>query len=305
MRRAVELIARALVDAAFSGLAIVPPMLVDPMLGWIGRLLIYRYPGEPAFIAGALARRRPVAVRIAARARANLYRARVDVFRYVHRPVAPGCTEVRGELHLRAAYAQGNGVILATIHTTAMYPALWSALELAPRMGYRVHVVGGATPPTDKRMADFAYTVRASDQVRLSRAPLDALLAGAALLLPVDVLTAYGDTAPLRSHWVETRFLGSRAVFSTGAATLSRRTRAPIVPTVALRAGPGRYTVTFLQAIPPSTNRDHDRDVMHRLFAALEAVVRAHPDQYCWWLYAWAAPPPEAGRGAGRSSSRR
>jgi lauroyl/myristoyl acyltransferase len=293
MRAAIEPIVHALSTAALLGLAAIPAVLTDPALGWIGRLLVRRHTGEPAFVAAALACPLPMAVHIAARARANWQRAKLDFRRCLRRPAAPGRVRACGEHHLRAAYAQGNGVILATVHTTAILPALWSALQLAPRFGYRVHGVGYV----DLRdaalgIAGFAQPVPGPTELRTSRALLDALGSGAALLLPIDVLTAYGDVSSIRPHWVETRYLGSQAVFSTGAATLARLARAPIIPAVTLRTGPGRYTVTFLEAIPPATDRRRDREVMHRALAALEAPIRAHPDQYCWWLYAWAPPPP-------------
>jgi KDO2-lipid IV(A) lauroyltransferase len=73
-------------------------------------------------------------------------------------------------------------------------------------------------------------------------------------------------------------YCGGPVPFSSVPAWLALRTGAPILPTACWREG-GRYLLHIMEPLE-LTPEDDERSVMQRVAAAVEPVVRAHPDQW-------------------------
>ena len=93
-------------------------------------------------------------------------------------------------------------------------------------------------------------------------------------------------------------FFGRLAATARGPAVFALRTGAPVFLGVALReddAGSGARYRTLLQPIDFRPSGDHEADV-RRLTevytAALEELIRAHPEQYFWQHKRWKHRPP-------------
>ncbi|MFN8558250.1 MAG: hypothetical protein U0531_13210 [Dehalococcoidia bacterium] len=253
---------------AIDALARTPTPLSDRLCAVAGLIPTPRNRTDAYFARRALGCSPGAARRIAARARANLYRARVD-FRRWDRTGARWRPTVllNGEKHLSHAASGGSGVVIATIHTTALLPAVWTALDLMVARGYRVHGVGGMDPPqTAARQVGFSYTRAHQGSRRGLHTLLTALRSGVLLLVPID----HADTS------------GAPAVpsrFPTGVATLARLAGAPIVPVLPLRVGPARYTLTILPPVAPPATHGEEETVTELVLGRLKTLAFATPEQ--------------------------
>jgi lauroyl/myristoyl acyltransferase len=73
-------------------------------------------------------------------------------------------------------------------------------------------------------------------------------------------------------------YCGGRVTFSTVPAWLALRTGAPLIPTACWREN-GRYLLHPTPALEVGPD-DDERSLMQRVAAALEPIVRAHPEQW-------------------------
>ena len=90
-------------------------------------------------------------------------------------------------------------------------------------------------------------------------------------------------------------FFGRPAKTPKGPAVFALRYRVPIVFVAALLQPNGRYRFVAEEIIPVDTG-DRERDVeatVARFTAALERVVRRHPEQYFWHHRRWKRQPPD------------
>jgi Kdo2-lipid IVA lauroyltransferase/acyltransferase len=104
------------------------------------------------------------------------------------------------------------------------------------------------------------------------------------------------DQAPERaSSVVRLPFLGEPAGYDLLPAILSARTGAPIVMALGRRTAGGTHVVEVPLVIDPPARASLDfvRESMGRLNLALDAFVRAHPDQWLWMHRRWKAVPGE------------
>lgn len=89
---------------------------------------------------------------------------------------------------------------------------------------------------------------------------------------------------------VEVPFFGHPAWTHPVLARMGRKTRAPVVPTFALRDTPGRYRLRYETPVVvddlPEPQLD-DVALTTRYMAILEAAIRANPDQWLWYHDRW------------------
>jgi Kdo2-lipid IVA lauroyltransferase/acyltransferase len=181
------------------------------------------------------------------------------------------------------AAASGSGVVLLTGHL-----GNWEmgGAAIAAR-GVALDVVGKGM--SNRRFQSHLFATRERLGMRvieMGDAPREALrsLAEGRVVALLGDQSAHGGDMLLP-------FFGRPAVTARGPAVFAIRSGAPIFVAFAIReAGrPQRYTVTF-ERLETERSGDLERDVravMIAYGAALEAAVRAAPDQYFWQHRRW------------------
>jgi len=187
--------------------------------------------------------------------------------------------EVRGEEHLGAALAGGRGALMLTLHLgnfeiAASVPPLW---------GFEFSVVGR---PTGNRLLYRRIVegrertgTHVIDRTGALRGMIRALRQGHAVGILNDHYTRRsrgGIFAPL---------FGVRCLTSAGLAMVALRTGAPVIPGYTVRDGEDRFVVTWQPPLELPRTGDRKRDVEEattRFNAALESIIRKHPEQWLW-----------------------
>lgn len=132
----------------------------------------------------------------------------------------------------------------------------------------------------------------------------DALRAGRAVALLIDL--------DARGEGIKFDFFGRPAATHVTVPMLHLVTKAPLIFVSSRRVGPGRYAIELSEPIEHRPTGDKQADVraiLGRLNGALEAAVRAEPEQYLWahsrWKYGNWEPPPGFVPVSGRLGSAR
>jgi KDO2-lipid IV(A) lauroyltransferase len=227
--------------------------------------------------------------RTAAAAYAHLGREALATLRMVGRSTEQilARTSVESLEPLEQAVRAGRGVVLVAGHL-----GNWEigAAALAAR-GVPIDVVAQrqSNPLFDRAIvrARERLGIGVIERSRAPRLALRALRAGRAVAFASD---QNGGRAG-----VFIPFFGRLASTHRGAAVMALRTGAPMFLVLPLRARDGGYLVR-LHEIRADRGGDADAAV-HRLTAAftaaLEAAIRAAPDQYLWLHRRWKTRPPE------------
>ena len=193
-----------------------------------------------------------------------------------------------GLKHLRAAEAQGRGVIFLTGHIGAweVLSFAWSALE------YPINFI--VRPLDNQRVEDLIEGIRtrfgntAINKTAAARQALRALRAGGTLGILADLNTQ-------AKEGVFVPFFGHLACTTTGAALLALRADAIVIPTCAVWDKKRRRY--FFHGDPPVElvrTGDEKRDIeinTANFAAALERMIRAYPDQWLWIHKRWHTRP--------------
>jgi KDO2-lipid IV(A) lauroyltransferase len=192
--------------------------------------------------------------------------------------------DYEGREHLEAALSLGKGAICLSSHFGNWELAALATRHLVPR----VHLLVGdlANPAVDAAMNDLRRAQGFSIEHRGMglRAVMKALRAGA-------VIGVQGDQEA-RWHGILVPFFGMASLTHPGAAYLSLRTGAPIVPSYLLRDG-RRFRMIYEEPLVPAG--PPDEEAVWRLTAAhaacLEAMIRRHPEQWFWLHRRWKRAP--------------
>jgi len=90
-------------------------------------------------------------------------------------------------------------------------------------------------------------------------------------------------------------FFGMKACTSDGVARIAMAMRAPVVPAFMVREGDSaRHRITVLPAMEMAVTRDREesaRDNTQRMTAAIEMMIRRHPDHWNWIHRRWKTRP--------------
>lgn len=90
-------------------------------------------------------------------------------------------------------------------------------------------------------------------------------------------------------------FFGTRACTSDGVARIAMATRAPVVPAFMVReAQSPRHRITVLPMLELVTSGDREecaRENTQRMTAAIETIIRRHPDHWNWIHRRWKTRP--------------
>lgn len=233
----------------------------------------------------------PVIRRMAGRVFWDLGRNTVDAMRLSQ--ITPDTVDalvcVQGLEHLKAAHAQGHGVIAISGHI-GNFELLGSYLAL---IGYRVTVVAAALydPRLDTVLG--ANRIRSGLQIvhrdRATSAILRALRRGEVVGLLIDQDTRVPGTF--------VNFFGHPAYTPIGPAVIAGRTGAPVVPMAIYRRPDDTHLITIKSPIILA-DTDHSTDgiqeMVQQYTAEIEAFIRQAPTQWVWMHDRWKTQPPPA-----------
>jgi phosphatidylinositol dimannoside acyltransferase len=185
----------------------------------------------------------------------------------------------RGEEQIRAAFAQGKGIVMALPHVGSWeWGGAWLALEDMPMTA----VVERLEP---ERL--FEWFVAQRSAMGLTAVPLGEG-SGAAILraLKEGAVTGLVSDRDLGGTGVEVTFFGETTTLPGGAATLALRTGAVLLPVV-VYSGPGNWHTGVVHPPLDTTRSGSLRADVARLTQELATIfedfIRRHPEQ--WHLY--------------------
>jgi len=191
---------------------------------------------------------------------------------------------------LREARAEGNGVLLCTVHVGGM-DLIGPALKA---QGHSLHVIADDT--TYGRLYDHLAAQRARQHIfligwRNLRGLFRALREGENLVLFCDGGYRRGD--------VPVEFCGEATTFPLGPATLAAKTGAPLLPVTAQRRRDDRFHAAGLPLVHCAST---DPAELYRATQAvadeLGAVIASDPGQ--WYMFRPVWPQTEADRDRAR-----
>jgi KDO2-lipid IV(A) lauroyltransferase len=218
---------------------------------------------------------------MARRAFENLGRFGFDVARLKHTGMCEldGIVEVTGLDHMDAALARGKGVIALTGHV-GNWELLGAYLSFK---GYRINVM--ARDLKDSRLNDLVLDLRRSTGLTVLerssgvRQALRCLRRGEVLGLLIDQDTSVDS--------VVVDFLGRPAKTAVGPVRLARHTGAAIVPLAMMMTDRGGYRIEVTAPIFVSADENMLSKEVERCSKAVEAFIRAAPEQWVWMHKRW------------------
>jgi KDO2-lipid IV(A) lauroyltransferase len=205
----------------------------------------------------------------------------VEGCRYFLRPTDVMISRVRveGGEQLKAAAAQGRGVLIPTAHY-----GNWELLAAAHALtGLPASIV--VRPLDHPLLDDLASRFRRRSGAELigKHQAVREVLAALRRGRMVGVLL---DQNATRAEGVFVPFFGVPASTSKGLALLALRTGAPVVPLFLRREAGGRHCMEVGAPVPPPP----DADVVAytaRFNQVLEAAIRRAPEQWLWMHARW------------------
>ena len=193
-------------------------------------------------------------------------------------------TSINGRENLEAALALGKGVILATAHL-----GNWEAARTLPLFGIPLAAV---VQKQHNHLFDaYNNALRTRQGVRLidQRHGLKDLLACLRQNMVVTILTDQ-NAGP---EGLILEFLGHPAPHWKGAAKISLRYKAPIVPGYALRNPEGGISICFEPMIHHpelSDSTENQLLLLKEINAVTERYIRQNPKQWLWLHRRWLIP---------------
>ncbi len=190
--------------------------------------------------------------------------------------------EFEGEDRVRAAHAQGRGVLLFTGPFGFWeFNALVHALEIAPMAVL-------ARPLDNPLLHHLLESVRrrTGNSVIYRRGAIRRVLRALADNQAVAILI---DQHIQSTDAVYVDFFNRPAATTSALAALALRTGSPVVPVFALPQPGGRFRMVYEHAVapPPTGEPDAIRAFTQRCTDVLEMYVRRYPDLWLWMHRRW------------------
>jgi KDO2-lipid IV(A) lauroyltransferase len=190
--------------------------------------------------------------------------------------------------HLEAAMKEHGRALLLTAHL-----GNWELLAASHRL--TAHGLSIVVRPLDSAPLDvLASELRRKTGVELidKRGALRPVLEALRRKRLVGILM---DQNAARHESVFVPFFGRVASTSKSMALLALRTRTPVVPVFAHRAGRGRHRVVVEPALPWPAGKDTEAAIVElttRCNEAIERAIRRSPEQWLWSHRRWRTRPP-------------
>jgi len=192
-----------------------------------------------------------------------------------------------GYEHLKAAMAEGRGVVMALPHVGSWE---WGGAFLAAD-GFPMTAVAEVIEPPEL----FEWFIEQRHAMGLTIVPLGPDSGGTVLRALRDgLLVGLLCDRDLQGNGVEVEFFGERTTFPAGPATLALRTGAALV-TAAVFSGPGRDHVGEISAPIDTTRHAALRKDVVRITQEIarhfEAYIRRAPEQWHLFQPNWPSDP--------------
>ncbi len=216
----------------------------------------------------------------------------VDVMRLRHRarPLRR-LVEIRGQEHLEAALAAGQGAIICSAH----FGSYNSAFSVLHASGFPVTTIGrwqykytAGLSSAERRFWSQVYRPVRRHRQRPNIEPwpgrFEVAALAAAALRANEVVTISIDAPPLdsdRARTVEAPFLGRRARLLPGVVTLAQMTGAPVLMGFLYRSADYRHQVLEISAPVPVGGEM--ATAFGRCAAEVSAAVRRSPAHWAYW----------------------
>ena len=191
------------------------------------------------------------------------------------------CVEFDGEDRVRAAHAQGRGVLLFTGHF-----GFWEINALVHALA--LHPMSVLARPLDNPLLhDLLERVRTStgNSVIYRRGAVRRVLRALAANQAVAVLI----DQHMHADAVYVDFFNRQAATTSALAALALKTGAPVVPVFALPLPGGRFRMVYEHPVQPPEAGDPDavRQFTQRCTDVLEMYVRRYPELWLWMHRRW------------------
>lgn len=214
----------------------------------------------------------------------------MNAVEWLHSSAWPGSTflkrvEVRGE-NLRAAHAEGKGVIVAMGHI-----GNWEIQMRACHYFLDVNLYGVMAPQRSEILNQWLVTQRERGGDKMISSQSGGLPIIRALRRG-GIIGMLGDQDSSRVRGIFVDFFGRPAYTPAGIGMLSHLSGAPIVPACGWRVPgrPDRHVLIFGDPLRPDPALDPEADTLRltKAYTAwLEARIREHPDQWVWIHRRW------------------
>jgi KDO2-lipid IV(A) lauroyltransferase len=200
--------------------------------------------------------------------------------------------EFDGEEHVRAAHAQGRGVLFVTGHFGFWeLQAMVHALRLGPMAVVARALDNRALNDLLERMRTRTGNAVIYRQGALRRV-MRTLQSGRGVGILIDQHIMTRDA-------IYVDFFNRPAATTSAVASVALRTGAPVVPLFALPIGRGRYRMVYEHPVAPprSDAADAIQEFTQRCTDVLEMYVRRHPELWLWMHRRWRDDGPALGEG--------
>jgi KDO2-lipid IV(A) lauroyltransferase len=202
---------------------------------------------------------------------------------------------LEGKHYIDEVLEKGKGAILATLHFgTMQFP-----LVALGHMGYSINQVGDRDP-SDSRLSYVHRKVALKYRMQIEstfkakhiyiskslRSIYRSLNNNELVMLNVDGVGGIKGKR-MKQHYLPVDFLGNEVLFPSGAARLSRRTGAPVVPVICIRDSKYKHKVIVGEPITSAANPDPERDIedyTKRIIGYFEQYIKSHPEQWLFWM---------------------
>lgn len=203
-----------------------------------------------------------------------------------------GLVEIRGQEHLDAALAQGNGAIVCSAH----FGSFDSAFSMLGACGFPVTTIGrwqhnytAGLSSAERRFWDRVYAEplrrhRNRPNIEPWTGRFDVGARAASTLRAGEVVTIAIDAPPLESDLgraVQVRFLGRHARLLPGAVAIAQATKAPLLMCFAYRGADYRHQVLEISAPIPMDGST--ATAFGRCAAAVSAAIARNPAHWRYW----------------------
>ncbi len=200
----------------------------------------------------------------------------VDLFSIPHLPPDFWSKNVRiiGKEHFDRAYAEGKGIILASVHLGN----LDLLVQTASIVGVKVAVI--IEPLNPPKLLDLVTGLRSSRGVTFIPVSTRGIITAAKTLRRGGVVALACDR-DIQDRGMQVSLFGEPAKLPTGAIELAMITGAAIVPVFGARLAGGTYTISFkprLELVEDGENAVERN--MERLVEVLEEQKGLHPEQW-------------------------
>ena len=199
--------------------------------------------------------------------------------------------DFEGEEHVRAAHAQGRGVLFVTGHSGYWeLQAMVHALRLTP-----MAVVARALDNPSLNMLLERIRTRTGNSVIYRQGTLRRILRTLQAGQGVGILI---DQHIMTRDAIYVDFFNRPAATTAAVAMLALRTGAPVVPLFALPVGGGRYRMVYEHPVvpPASDSADAVQEFTQRCTDVLEMYVRRNPELWLWMHRRWRDDTEPGGR---------